>query len=143
MTTINRYNKLGEYMGDNTMDMDADTFTLALMTASHTFTATNTVWADVSANEIASANGYTTPGQNLTTPTWVESAGTVTFDAVDVTWNATGAGITSTDAVLYDNTPAAPLDPLMYSIDFEGSQTAGAGTDFKVTWDASGIFTLS
>lgn len=142
--TVGSYNHLLELMGDNTIDMDADTFTLALMNATHVFTAANTLWSEVSANEIASAFGYTTPGQNLTAVTWTTAVATVTFDAADVTWTAAGGSIgPATDAVLYDNTTTAPLDALMLSIDFGASETAGDGTDFKVTWNASGIISIA
>lgn len=140
--TINFYDKLVEYLGDGTMDMDGDSFKLALMDSSHTFTSTNSVWADVSANDLGTANGYTAAGQALTTPTWVESSGTITFDAVDVTWTASGGSIAADDGVLYDDTPTSPADPLICSVDFDGTQTAGDGTDFVVAWNASGIFTF-
>lgn len=139
MTTINRYNKFPEYFGDNTIDLDGDTFKIALMNSSHTFTATNTIWANVSANELSTANGYTSPGQNMTT-TWVESAGTVTFDATNIQWTASGGSIVATDAVIYSDT--ASSDELAYSIDFEGTETAGDGTPFNVNFNASGIFTI-
>lgn len=145
MTTINRYNQFPEYFGDNGIDLDDDTFNLALMNATHTFTATDNDWTDVSANDIGTGNGYTAAGQALTSVTWVESGGTVTFDAADVTWTASGGDIgPATDAVLYDDTSTVPVaDLLAFSIDFEGSETAGNGTDFKVTWNGSGIFTVS
>lgn len=141
--TINFYDKLVEYLGDGTMDMDDDTFKLALNTA-YTFVATHNVWLDagVSSTEIASANGYTTPGQNLTTPTWVETSGTVKFTAANVTWSASGGSIAATDAILYDDTVASPVvDNLICNIDFGATETAGDGTNFVVAWNASGIFT--
>lgn len=141
--TINPYNKFGEYFGDSTIDLDGDTFKLALMGVAHTYTAANNAWADVSANEIASANGYTTPGQNLTSVTWVEAAGTVTWDAADVTWTASGGSIAASDGVIYDDTTTVPADALCFSVDFDGLQTAGDGTPFNVNWNASGIFTLA
>lgn len=139
--TINKYNKFGEYFGDGTIDLDGDTFKLALMNSSHVFTATNTVWANVSANDLGTANGYTAAGQALTSVTWVESSGVVTWDSADVTWTAAGGSIAADDGVLYSDTAAS--DELAFSIDFDGTQTAGDGTDFKVVWNASGIFTLT
>lgn len=143
--TVNRYNKLVEYAGDNTMDLDADTFAIMLMNSSHVFTATNTVRTDVSANQIATANGYTQAtgagtGKLLTSVTWVESSGTVTFDAADVSWTASGGSIAADDAVLFDDTAA--LDELMFSFDFGGTQTATDGGNFNINWNASGIFTI-
>lgn len=42
---------------------------------------------------------------------------------------------------LYSDTSVNDL--LAYSVDFDGNQTAGDGTDFVVSWNASGIFTVS
>jgi len=48
------------------IDMNSDSFKIALMNTSFAFNpATHANWADVSANEIASGNGYTTGGQVL------------------------------------------------------------------------------
>ncbi len=142
--TINFYDKLAEYIGDGTIDLDADTFKLELYNATHVFTATNNARANISANALATANGYTNPGQNLTSVTWVESAGSVTFDAADVTWSASGGSIAADDGVIYDDTVASPVvDALVCSVDFDGTQTAGDGTNFLVAWNASGIWVSS
>lgn len=137
--TINFYDKLAEYVGDSTMDLDGDTFKLELYDTSHAFDATDTQRSDVSANALATANGYTNPGQALSSVTWVESSGTVTFDAADVTWTASGGSIAASDGVLYDDT--ATNDELCFSVDFDGNQTAGDGTNFVVSWNASGMWT--
>lgn len=143
--TISRYNKFPLYFGGGQIDLDTDTFRLELYNSSHTFTATNTARANISTNALSSGNGYTSPGQNLTSVTWVESSGTITFDAADVTWTASGGSIgPASFGVIYDDTSTSPsADLLAYSINFGGDQTAGDGTTFKVTWNASGIFTLS
>ena len=143
--SINRYDQFPEYFGDNGIDLDGDTFKLELYNSSHTFAQANNDRADISANALATANGYTNPGQDLASVTWINSSGIITFDAADVTWNASGGAIgPADDGVIYSDTSTVPAtDLLAYSIDFDGSQTAGDGTDFKVTWDGSGIFTVS
>jgi hypothetical protein len=140
--TINVYDKFKEYIGDGTIDLDTHTFKVALLNNSASFTSTNTAWADISANEIANGNGYTTGGATLTV-TWVESSGTVTFDATDVTWTASGGAITAYKAAIYDDSTTSPADALCFFIDLDGVQTAADGADFKLIWNASGIFTLS
>ena len=146
VVTINRYNKFPEYFGDNTIDLDAGAGNpkAELYNSTHVFTATHTQRSDVSANALATANGYTNPGQNLTSPTWVEASGVITLDAADNTWSASGGSIgPADDCVLYSDLATAPVDALNYSIDFGGSETAGDGTDFKITFNASGIMTLT
>lgn len=149
VVSINRYNKWPEYFGDGTADLDDDAFYHMLMNSTHAFSATDTIQANVSANQLSTQFGYVQAvggltGEILLTPTWVESSGTITFDAVDTTWTASGGSIgPADDCVLFDDTTTAVVDALMYSIDFDGSETAGDGTDFKITWNGSGIFTVS
>lgn len=143
--TVNRYNKAIEYIGDNTIDLDTDSFAIMLMNSSHVFTATHTQRTDVSANQIATANGYTQAtgggtGKLLTSVTWTESSGTLTWDAADVSWTASGGSIAADDAVVFDDT--ATNDELMFSFDFGGTQTATDGGTFNINWNASGIFTI-
>lgn len=144
--TINFYDKLAEYIGDATIDLDGDSFYHILLNTSHTFDATDSVRTDISTNQIATGAGYTQAtgggtGEALGSPTWVESSGTVTFDADDTTWTASGGSIVSSDCVIFDDTPTSPADPICFSVDFDGEQTAGDGTDFLISWNGSGIFT--
>ncbi len=147
--SINRYNKWPEYFGDNTVDLDADQLFHMLMNSSHVFTATQTIRTDVSTNQIATQFGYTQAtggltGEELASITWVESGGTVTFDAADTTWTASGGSIgPADDCVLFDDTATAAVDALAYSIEFDAPETAGDGTNFVITWNGSGIFTVS
>ena len=139
--TINFYNEFVHHVGLGVIDLDSDTFDIILMNTSHTFTATHATKSQISANEIATANGYTQGAEVLASVTWTESSGTATFDAADSSWTASGGSITASDGVIYSETAAA--DELMCSIDFDGSQSAGDGTDFIVSYNASGIFTIS
>lgn len=144
--TIKFYDQLAELIGDATIDLDqaADWFHM-LVTTGFVFAATETLRTEVT-EELSTANGYTatdgvTAGEVLASNTWVESSGTVTFDAADTTWSATGAGITASDVVLFDTSTTSPLNALTFTVDFDGNQTAGAGTNFLIAWNASGIFT--
>jgi hypothetical protein len=116
-----------------------DTYKLMLCTAA-TFNAANTTLAGITKTEVAGADGYTTGGATLanvavTTVTTNDAK----FDADDVTWSATGSGITASYAILYNDTDAD--DPPVAFIDFGGSESAASGTDFLIVWNASGIFT--
>jgi len=140
--TINNYNQFLEQLGDGTLDMDTHTFKAALMTSGFVFTAANTVWADVSANELANGFGYTTGGLALTNVTWSQTAGKVTFDFDDPTWTATGGSLTAvTDLVIYDDT--ATGDPLMFACDLGGSFTAVDGARLVLQLPATGFFTIN
>lgn len=140
--TVNGYNQLAELIG-GPFNLELDTLTLALMTSAFVFTAANTAWSDVSANELAAGNGYTSPGQNLTGLTWTTTGSTATLDANDITWNATGGPIgPADDGVLYNNSSTIPADALMLAIDFGASETAGDGTPFTVAWNVLGIIII-
>lgn len=147
--TINFYDKFIEYVGDGGIDLDSDTFTIILMDSSHAYTSTDTSLASLGGkpptNELATGNGYTQDAETLGSVTWTESGGTLTFDAADASWTASGGSIgPADDGVIYDESATTPAaDLLMCSIDFDGSQTAGDGTDFIVSFNASGIFTIS
>jgi len=144
MVAISFYNQFMEFVGDNGIDLDNDSFRVELALDPHVFTAADQARASISANTKATANNYTNPGNLLVNVTWVESAGTITFDADDNTWGASGGSITASNAVIYSDTSTAPfVDLLMCNIDFAGIQSAGDGTDFKITFNASGIFTIS
>lgn len=118
------------------VDLEADTIKVALLDDSHSFTNSNTTWADVSANEV-SATGYTAGGATLASKAVTEAA-TTKWDANDVVWTITGT-LTAYHAVIYDTTAS---DNLIASIDFGGAKTATDGT-FTITWNASGIITLA
>ena len=118
------------------VDMDSDTIKIGLLDDSHTFTAANDTWADVSANEV-SATGYTAGGGTLDSPSITEGA-TFKWDADDETWTITGS-MTAYHAVVYDTTNA---DSLICSFDFGGAKTATNG-NFTVSFSASGIITMT
>lgn len=142
--SINFYDQFIEFMGDGGIDMDGDTFDIILMDTNHTFAQANTKKADISANEISTQFGYTQGAKTLASVTWANSGGTITFDAADVTWTASGGAIAASDGVIYSETSSSPdADLLMCSIDFDGNQSAGDGTTFVITFNGSGIFTIS
>jgi hypothetical protein len=92
-------------------------------------------------NELATAGGYTAGGAAIGTKTVAQSGRVTTFDGDDVQW--TSATFTARIAVIYDDTPAlAANKKLIGYIDFAADKSVEAGT-FKITWNASGIFTIT
>jgi hypothetical protein len=118
-----------------------DTYKVKLLTAA-TFNATHTTLAATGGTEVANGNGYTTGGATLANAA-VTTVNTneAKFDADDVTWAASGGAITASFAILYNDTDAD--DPPVAFIDFDGTETAGTGTDFKIIWNANGIVTFT
>ncbi|KKL07000.1 hypothetical protein LCGC14_2590400 [marine sediment metagenome] len=140
--TIFAYDQFAEFFGDNGIDLDGDTFKIELYNSTHTFTATNTNRAQISANALATNFGYTNPGQDLASRTWGTTAGDQTFDGADTVWSASGGSIgPARYAVKYSDTSTVPAaDLLGLDVNFGQDETAGDGTDFKITWNASGLF---
>lgn len=138
--TVNVYPSWKEKLVE-AVNAGSDAFKVALLGAGGTYNSAHDEWADISAQEIANGDGYTTGGQSLANVTSAMSGSNYKFDADDADWTASGSGITAYGAVIYDDTVAG--DPLVCHIDFGGAQTALAGAHFKLIWNASGIFTVS
>ena len=138
--TVSLYNHTAKRFasGENA---SGDTYKVMLCTAA-TFTAADTTLAGITKTEVANGNGYTTGGATLanvavTTVTTNDAK----FDADDVSWTASGGSITASYAILYNDTDAN--DPPVAFIDFGGSESVGDTTDFRIVWNASGIFTFT
>lgn len=135
------YNEFKGELMNATYDLEADTVYCALMDGVHAFNPDANGWAAISANEIT-GTGYVANGDQLTTPvvTIDDTDDEGVFDADDSQW--TGATFSADHAVIWDDTPVTPADPLVCSIDFGGSQSVTAGT-FTIQWAAEGIININ
>jgi hypothetical protein len=138
--TISLYNHTAKLFAEGSNAV-GDTYKVKLY-SSATFDATNTQLSGVTGTEATTGTGYTAGGATLanvavTTVTTNDAK----FDADDVTWTASGGSITASYGIIYNDTDAN--DPPLAFIDFDGSQSAGDGTDFKIVWNANGIFTFT
>ena len=138
--TISLYNQTAKRFasGENAA---GDTYKLKLLTAA-TFDATHTTLSATGGTESGTSTGYTAGGVTLanvavTTVTTNDAA----FDADDVAITASGGPITAGFGIIYNDTDVN--DPPVAFINFDGSQSAGDGTQFKVVWSASGIVTFT
>lgn len=138
MATYNKFNQFTKDLIDGVHDFDAHTFKVALTNSAPS--ATNTVFANIT--EISAGNGYTAGG-TATTMSTSTSSGTAKATGTDVVFTATGAVGPFRYAVLYNDTPSSPADPLLAWWDY-GSSISLANTEtFTVDFDASnGILTI-
>jgi len=140
--TLVFYDSWKKDIGDNA-DLTSDSFIMLLTTSSYTPNVdTHTVLGDVT-NEL-SGNGY--GRETLTTVTWTESSGTATFDADDPVFTASGGSIVARFYVIYDDTVASPVKPLVCHgllDDTPANVTATNGNTLTVQLNGSGLFTLS
>ena len=145
--SITFYQTFRKYIGDGTFDMDANTFKVTLHTSTYTpNAATHTVYADLT-NELSTAAGYTNTGATLGTVTFNQSGATVTFDAADTTWTASGGSIVARYAVIRAvgtlNTRVDPLVAYVLLDTTPADVTTTTGNTLTLQWNASGIFTVT
>jgi hypothetical protein len=142
-----RYDKFPLRLGDGGLDMDADTFKVALhLSASNAATLSTEGWGAVT-SEHAAANGYTAGGATLASVTWTEASGTITFDSADPAWTASGGSIVARFAVIYDDTvttPTADVNVCFSLLDNTPADVTVTDTNtLTLVLNASGILTLS
>lgn len=123
----------------------ADAYKVELLNDSATFTAAHTQKTQVDnagAYEVY-GNGWTQGGETLANVA-ISGADTndAKFDADDVAVTASGGAIGPAYKALLYNATDANSPPVAF-IDFGAAKTADATTDFKVTWNASGIVTFT
>jgi hypothetical protein len=112
---------------------------VALVTSSYTFNQeTHNDFADIT-NEVT-GTGYTAGGATLANKAVTETTRVTKFDADDVSW--TSSTITARGAVIYYSTGTAGTSVLLIFVDFGEDKSSESGT-FQITWNASGIFTIT
>ena len=121
-------------------DILSQTIKVALCTSSYTPSQANHDYFDDITNEVANGNGYTTGGATLGTKTCAVASLVTTFDAADTSWTA--STITARYAIIYYASGTAATSLLIGYVDFGADQSSSNGT-FQITWNASGIFTLT
>jgi len=131
MATFNKFNAFVEHLAEGVHALDADT--LKVMLTNTAPVATNSVLADLT--EIAAGNGYTAGGTQATVSSSAQTSGTYKLVLNDVVFTASGGTIGPFRyAVLYNDTPSSPADPLIGWHDYGSSITLLAGETF--TWNA-------
>lgn len=138
--TANVYPWFIKRIGNKEIDLDTDVFKIILGNSSMTYNAAHDDLADITANQLATANGYTSGGATLGSVTWSLSSPDNFWDAANPTWTASGGSISADTAAIYDDTHAN--DALAVHIDFGGNQSAGDGTQLVINFNASGIMKI-
>ena len=131
------------------VDWEADVIQVALYTGTLDANAQDTwIYKDdiLNLTEVVEGGGYTTGGEILGSKTITYDAGTnvIKLDGADVAWAA--STITATVALIYVKVGAdfsTPEDDVLLGyVDFGASESSTA-TEFKITWNANGIFTIT
>lgn len=141
MVAYNSYQIAVEDQFEGVHDWDAHTFKIML---SNTAPNAATHATRSQATELSTANGYTSGG-NTTTISTSRSGGTFKATGTDPTpWTGSGAGFTAQYAILYNDTPTSPADPLWCWWNYGSAVTVLAGETLTVDLDATnGIYTAA
>lgn len=142
--------KLNFFSATGLLAANTANFKLALVSSAWTpANSTDEVWADMSANEITAANGYSAGGGALTGVTLNQTSGTVKFTASAFVWTASGGSIAAwrRGVVYYVGTLNSKVNPIVGH--FLGDSTPAdipattSGNTLTVTPNASGILTAT
>lgn len=141
MASYNKYNIFVEDLANGVHDIFGTTHTFKILLSNTApNAATHAVKAD--ATEISAGNGYVAGGVDIDNDA-TRTTGTVTVTAADKTITASGGTIGPFRyAIMYNDTPAAPADPLIAWWDYGSSITLADGESFTLDFAAS-LFTLA
>jgi len=116
-----------------------NTFKIALFKAtaagSGTFGAATTNYSQMGTDELATATGYTQPGNTLTSVTPVADGTTAVCDFADTTW--TSATFTTCGALIYNSSASGAACAVL---SFGGDQQVSSG-DFTIQFPAAAAAT--
>jgi hypothetical protein len=144
--------KLNLFNATNLLGANSANWKLALVSSAWTPDNSDTgneVWGDVSANEIANGNGYSTGGIALTSVALSLASGVVKFTSAAAQWTASGTGIPAwrRGVIYYSGTLNSKVNPLLAH--FLGDSTPAdiplttSGNPLTITMNASGIISAT
>jgi hypothetical protein len=139
------FNKFNQFVGDlGTKVHNLNTDSLKVMLTNVAPVATNAVKADIT--EIAAGNGYVAGGVAVATTSYSQTSGVGKLSAsADPVITASGGAIAQFRyAVLYNDTPASPLKPLIGWWDYGAPVDLLAGESLTVDLDqTNGVLTVT
>jgi hypothetical protein len=140
MASISFYDHTRKLFANGQVNIGALKVMLILGGSPTAFDATHTDIDQISADEV-SGNGWSAGGEAIANAAvTVVNTNESKLDGDDISVAASGDSIGPADgAVLYAD--MSPERYPLFFIDFQGSEEAGDGTNFNVTWNASGIAT--
>lgn len=141
MAAFNKFNVFVENLPEGVHDLQNDT--LKIMLTDTAPSASNSVAGDIT--EITAQNGYAAGGATATVSSSAQTGGTYKLVLDDVTITASGGSVGPFRyAVLYNDTPTTPADPLIGWYDYGSSITLNDGEPLTVDFDPStGALTLA
>lgn len=130
MASFNKFNIFVADISNKVHNLGSDVIKIALTNSAPT--ASNAVLADIT--EIAYTNAS---ARTVTITASSQTAGTYKLVGTDLVISATGAVGPFRYAVLYNDTPTSPADPLIGYWDYGSSVTMANGDTFTVDFDGT------
>lgn len=132
MAAFNKFQQFVEDEAEKVHNLGADVLKVALTNTAPV--ATNSVLANIT--QITAANGYVAGGNAASITSSAQTTGTYKLVLADVVFTAAGGSIGPFRyAVLYNDTPTSPADPLIGWWDYGSSITLLDGETFTVDFD--------
>lgn len=141
MAAFNKFNSFVEDVAEKVHNLGSDSLKVVL---TNTLPVnTNTILANIT--QIANGNGYTTGGAAASISASAQGSGTYKLTLADVVFTASGGSIGPFRyAVLYNDTPTSPVDPLIGWWDYGSAVTLAEFDTFTVDFDATnGVLTIA
>jgi len=140
-TAMQKFDQFVEDLGKKVHNLNSDT--LKIMLTNTAPTASNATKTDIT--EISSGHGYTAGGTQSTFVSGAQTSGVYKLVLNDVTFTASGGSIGPFRyAVLYNDTPTSPADPLIGYWDYGTNITITDGNSFLTDLDQTGgVFTVT
>lgn len=136
-----KFNQFVEDVAEKVYNLQTDSLKVLLTNTAPV--ATNAVKADLT--EITAQNGYSAGGTATTVSSSAQTSGTYKLVITDVVFTASGGSIGPLRyAVLWDDTPTSPADPLIGFFDYGSSITLLTGETLTADFDGSaGVLTIA
>lgn len=138
MAVYNKINSFVEDVAEKVHNLGADTLTVALCAAANAPVATNTVLANLTQISYTNCSART-----ITVSASSQTTGTYSLVTTDKVLTASGGTVGPFRyAVIYNDTPTSPADPLICWFDY-GSDITLADTETFTLDFGSSLFTLA
>lgn len=143
MASYNKFESFVEHLAEKVHNLGADTLK-TLLSNDAPSAASDAVKADLT-SELGTGGGYTSGGTAHTISSSAQTSGTYKLVLADVVFTASGGTIGAFRyAVLYNDTPTSPADPLIGWWDYGSSITLADGETFTVDCSpTNGVLTIA
>lgn len=134
MAAAQKFNAFVQDLGRAVHNLNADTLKILLTLTAPV--AANSIKGDLT--EIAAGNGYSAGGAAVANRAYSQTSGVAKLTGDDVVFTASGGAFADFRyAVLWNDTPTSPADPLCLFWDYGSTLTLNDTETFTVDWNST------